>query len=966
MHASPRLLRALLSVWALSGLLTAFAAADSITAAPVAYSRIIAFGDSLSSGGRGKNSPSTGPAPTAENGNYPRLTWVQQLSLMAGLGRLEKWERGGANYAVGGTDTKELEEQIDRYLEICKGKADPLALYTLWSGGNDLTHYLRDKSPLGFVFSNLEKGLVSTGKKAAARVEKQITRLARAGAVHILWVNLPDLSRPPSLAARLKDRPKYRDSLMRGFRDASAAFNTRMDDAVANLRAKFSAIDLVTLDAHTFFDAVMADPTAYGFTDVTTPSRASNRHLFYDNAHPTSHGHYECARFARARLVSLDRLPPSANEAAYEKPLSIGFADPAAIADSQVGPDLVSGRARETREQNTSATRNAAPPTRSSPATNATTVTEADFIAAVRKTVAGRGVIRRPQTLAELKANPKFRMKYREKPAHMSKRSDAEWERFAISLADAEAARDLGRLLPAAAAAARMSGDPELLGYVRDQLAELATWSPLQRAGWSGGSDTRSAWLGTGWAVRAIVECAAELPDGGLTPELRAALATRFEDEITGIRDDWRLKRNWFTRIEAASSNQWVLPLEALALASLFNGLDKHRDDYEFAVAGLIRSLDAQGPQGECVEGMQYAGITFHSLLAAALAARAHGDDRLINHPWLRAFPAWYLQHRQPAGFVINAFDSQNSDLDWEVVAKLAADLADPAALWVFQHRPLEAPDAITLAIFRAAQLDPAGGAPPAAFAAWPVATRVNWVESIDAYSRGPANRVSGFWMRGGHATDAHDHQDRGHVNLVIRGRPVLIEAGLASYGIAGHASYFKSVAGHNVLQVGPYAPDQLTAKILADGAGQILDPAHRAALMTVRRLDEKGGDVSVDASGCYAGLKRWVRSVTWDAAGATIRDEVELDFPDVVLFRWHLGAPSDAVADLATTGRVRVADIVLDYETDAKLHVSLEPMPDATLKPGKTTNHATVVLATERPTKALTLTTKVFLDETR
>lgn len=593
-------------------------------------------------------------------------------------------------------------------------------------------------------------------------------------------------------------------------------------------------------------------------------------------------------------------------------------------------------------------------------------IAEADFLAAVRAAVADRGIIRRPHTFAELKANPKFRMKYREKPAHMAQRSDAEWERFALSLGDSEAARDFACFLPAAAAAARMSGDPELLAYVRGQLAELATWAPLQRAGWSGGSATRSAWLGTGWAVRAIVGAVNELPEGGLTPELRAALEARFEDEISGIRDDWRLKRNWFSRIEAASSNQWVLPLEALALASLFNGLDKHRDDYEFAIAGLIRSLDAQGSQGECVEGMLYSGITHESLLAAALAARSQGDDRLINHPWLRAFPAWYLQHRQPGGFIINAFDAGNSDFAWEVVAGLAADLDDAGAIWMLRHRPPQPDAPASLPMFRASQLDPAKGRPPALFAAWPAATRVNWVESPDAYARGPKNRVSGFWMRGGHETDAHDHQDRGHVNLIIRGHPVLIEAGLASYGIAGHANYFKSVAGHNVLQVGSYAPDTLTAKILADGAGQILDPAHRAAPMTIRRLDEKGGDVSVDASDCYAGLKRWVRSVTWDAAGATIRDEVELETSDVVLFRWHLGVSSDAGADLAAPGRARVADIVLDYESGEKLRVSVEPMPDATLKPGQTTSHATVVFATGRPVKTLALTTHVSLAATK
>lgn len=884
----------------------------SVAAFASSFSHIVAFGDSLSSGGRGKAGPSTGPSPTPENGNYPRLTWVQQLSEMAGLGPLVKWENGGANYAIGGTTTTQLEEQVDRYLEKHGGKADPRALYAVWSGGNDLTHYLRDKSKITYPFSNFEKSLPRVSSKSARRLEKQIDRLVRAGAVHILWLNLPDLSRPPSLETKLKNRPDYLEKFKRGFRAASLAFNKRMDQSVESLRKKHPGMELISIDIHALFDRMLDNPAEFGFTDVTTPSRNSNKHLFYDGSHPTSHGHYECARYVYAQLAALGKVPPVSAFA----PAKLSSADEA-------------------------------------------------FVAAVRKQLPAHPFLRRHTTITALKADKAYNMKYPEKPAHMAKRTDAEWKRFALSLSDSDGAKKIANFLPAVAMAARLSGDTALRDYAVAQLTELSTWNPLQRAGWSGGSATRSAWLGTGWAVRAIVQTVALLPEGSVSPELRAALEKLFEDEIAGIREDWRTKRAWFVRIEAVSSNQWVLPLEALALASIFNGLDKHRDDYEFAIAGLLRTLDVQGPRGECVEGMLYGAITYESLLAVALAAKTQGDNRIIDHPWMRAFPVWYFHHRQPGGFVINAFDSQDTDLNWGLVAQMAAYLDSANAHWILARRPPGKPSADNLALWTANRNGGKPGTPPAQYAAYDIAARANWVQNIDAYEQGAANRVSGFWMRGGHASDAHDHQDRGHVNFIVAGRPVLIEAGLSSYGIEQHLAFFKSVAGHNVLQIGAYKPAELTQKILNEGAGQILSPEHRAAPMTVHRLDETGGKVSVDASGCYANLKRWVRTAEWDASAVTIRDEVELPTADTILFRWHLGEQPDAVVHRAP-GKIQVGDTIIKYATDANvaLHVAVETMPDATAERGVTADHATVVLSTAKPEKTLTLTTKIFLSK--
>ncbi|MDR1281145.1 MAG: heparinase II/III-family protein [Opitutaceae bacterium] len=619
------------------------------------------------------------------------------------------------------------------------------------------------------------------------------------------------------------------------------------------------------------------------------------------------------------------------------------------------------------------------------------------LVAAAREDAACQPITRRHRSLAELRADPSIRMKYREQPAHMAHLDASGWERFALSLGDCEAVRPLAeRRLPRLAAAVRLTRDPALADYLCRQLAELATWDPLVRPGWSGAPHPDGAWLGTGWAVRAITGSLALLPPEFVPDDLAGRIAERLRAEIAGVRNDWRTRPNWFTQQEAVHSNQWVLPNEAVILASLHLGLDRHRDDYEFGVRNVLRSLDAQGPCGEFVEGLEYGSITLASALSAARAAvLVAGDTRLLDHPFFRKFPVWYLHHLQPAGFTINAFDARVVQIDRGLVATLAATTGDPAAFWYLRtspateavatardHAGVQAtpcdssvilPELLAACAARVAcagagreLTDPSAPVLPVLplCASYPVATRVNWIENWgadDGITGGRPDKVSGFWMRGGHATDTHDHQDRGHVNFIVKGRPVLIEAGLFSYGIPEHTTHFKSVAGHNVLQVGGHAPAELAPQVLAGGAGQILDAAHRSAPLTVNRLDAAGGDVTMDGSACYAGVRRWSRRVGWDAVAVTVCDEVELPAPDTLLFRWHLGLPAGAPRAFAP-GKVCAGDIVVSWEADVPLTASIEAMPDNTLTPGTLRHHATLVLRTGSPVTYLKLTTHISL----
>lgn len=592
-----------------------------------------------------------------------------------------------------------------------------------------------------------------------------------------------------------------------------------------------------------------------------------------------------------------------------------------------------------------------------------------ELVAAARNDVSQFPVFLRPVTLEELKANPAIRMKYREQPAHHAHLDHAGWERFALSLGDSEFSKALADRLPRVAAAARLTRDPQLVAYVCAQLVEMASWSPLCRPGWSGGSQSDGAWLGTGWATRTITESLALLPVDWVPSDLSRRIGERLRAEITGVRNDWRTRCNWFTQQEAAYSNQWALPTEALILASLHLGLDQHRDDYEFGVANLLRTLDAQGANGEFVEGLEYGFITLESVLSVARAAALiAGDKRIIEHPFLQRFPIWYLHHLQPGGFIINAFDARAPHINRSLIGTLAISTGHPAAVWYLRSIPATTTTTLPVLLAECVLGGVTGGShgsddkpkSPPLGAQYPVAARVNWIERWDGIGTAHDN-ASSFWMRGGHETDAHDHQDRGHVNLIIRGRPVLIEAGLFSYGIPEHLTHFKSVAGHNVPQVGNYSPPELTPQLLSAGAGQILDKAHRSAPLTVNRLDASGGDVTLDGSACYASVRRWMRRAEWTAHGVSIRDEISLHAADTILFRWHLGVPSGTPCSFEP-GRVRVGDIMVSYEAGLPLEASVETMPDNTLTPGTLHHHATLVLRTGSPVAHLELNTHISL----
>jgi phospholipase/lecithinase/hemolysin len=234
-------------------------------ASALSFSSLVAFGDSLTDTGV--------PNPFGRASNGP--IWIDGLAAGLGLSS-QSSDTGGTNYAVAGATTTGMLGQVSTYLSAVGGVADPNALYVVWGGGND--------------------GLAAVNPPltAASNIGAMLGNLLAAGAKYFLVPNLPDLSLTPAFLGSL---PK-------------SQFSTSFNSELATQLAAISGATVFPVDLYAELNAVVANPTSYGFTNVTSACPASSRptcttpdtYLFWDAIHPTTAGH---AMFANVALAAI-------------------------------------------------------------------------------------------------------------------------------------------------------------------------------------------------------------------------------------------------------------------------------------------------------------------------------------------------------------------------------------------------------------------------------------------------------------------------------------------------------------------------------------------------------------------------------------------------------------------------------------------------------------------------------------
>jgi outer membrane lipase/esterase len=285
------------------------------------FSGLYVFGDSLSDTGyfRPALAAAVGPTAAAGLGRFttnPDPVWSELIAQYYG-GNAAPANAGGGIYAQGGAQAlgnappsrvgplnqqRPSATQVTEYLTSTGGRADPNALYGVWFGANDIFTQLE-----GLLGGALTQAQVQTNVVNAANTEVgQIARLQAAGARYILVFALPDIGTTPAFAT---------NPASASVTAITAGYNTTLFNALAATNTKVIPVDTFTLLAE-----VRANPSSFGFTNITTPAclpigssaitcsaanipaGAATTYLYADPVHPTSGAHAIVGDFVKSLI----------------------------------------------------------------------------------------------------------------------------------------------------------------------------------------------------------------------------------------------------------------------------------------------------------------------------------------------------------------------------------------------------------------------------------------------------------------------------------------------------------------------------------------------------------------------------------------------------------------------------------------------------------------------------------------
>lgn len=320
----------------------------STAAAATDFSKVVVFGDSLSDAGNLSLSQGS-PVPLRFTTN-PGITTAEHVA--AGLGfTLAPSVAGGTDFAFGGAGVVQgvapvptLPQQMAMYLGANGGKADANALYQVWGGANDI-FYLTGTST--------DANVLAAGTAAAAQAEVgMLGQLQAAGARYVVVYNLPDIGKTPASAAG-------GPSAQAGGTLLALVYNGVLGTGLSQLSA--NGLNVIPVDTFTLLNEVIANPSAYGFSNVTTPAcngssvqcgpagsglpfsyaaGTDQTYLFADGVHPTTAAHAMLAQYVLSELAA-----PGQMSLLAEAPLAATAAQYRAIRNQM----LADGQGSDTR-----------------------------------------------------------------------------------------------------------------------------------------------------------------------------------------------------------------------------------------------------------------------------------------------------------------------------------------------------------------------------------------------------------------------------------------------------------------------------------------------------------------------------------------------------------------------------------------------------------------------------------------
>lgn len=370
----------------------ALALAIAGNAAAAQFDNVVVFGDSLSDNGNISLAQQLPFAPSRFTTN-PGLVAIEHVADYYGI-TLTPSLTGGTDFAFGGAGVinnspgtpsivPTLPVQLQAYLSATGGKADPNALYSVWGGANDLFYaatsaqaaataqQLIQQTIQAQVSQAVAAGLIPNNPAAIAAFTAQITptvtqqvtaqveaaagvstlmnaaqaqaslqqaaqaelqvigQLGQAGAKRVIVFNLPDVGQAPSSLAQGPAAAVQVTGL-------SIVYNTTLNAGLAQ-----TGVDIVPIDTFGLIHEVVANPSLYGFSNVTDAacgltssslacgpagsglpytyaSGTNQTYLFADGVHPTTAAHALLGQY----VVSVIQAPGQQSLLA-EAPLAV-------------------------------------------------------------------------------------------------------------------------------------------------------------------------------------------------------------------------------------------------------------------------------------------------------------------------------------------------------------------------------------------------------------------------------------------------------------------------------------------------------------------------------------------------------------------------------------------------------------------------------------------------------------------
>jgi phospholipase/lecithinase/hemolysin len=230
-----------------------------------------------------------------------------------------KTASNSVNFAYGGAQTGStaagdlgnflpgVTTQVNGFTNDLNGKSsDSNGLYVIWAGANDY-----QSSP------------IIDPNQSVGNIESSIVSLYNSGARNFVIPNLPDLgktSRALSLGQEVSTN----------LTNLSDTHNLLLAEDLSNLSQSQADINIIPVDTNSLFDEILANPTKFGFTNITescvneaTGTVCSNpdEYLFWDGIHPTSATHRIVSDYVFSKLNTQPVL--AAEERSIPEPTSI-------------------------------------------------------------------------------------------------------------------------------------------------------------------------------------------------------------------------------------------------------------------------------------------------------------------------------------------------------------------------------------------------------------------------------------------------------------------------------------------------------------------------------------------------------------------------------------------------------------------------------------------------------------------